>query len=44
MVEDYIEQEMESGQNFKISISIKVQKIISCILYTISRNFYLFVN
>ena len=44
MIEDYMEQEQESGQLFKICLFLKVQKLLATLLYTISSTFYLYVN
>ena len=44
MIEDYIEQELETGQSFKISIFIRISKIIPAILSTISKNFYMYFS
>lgn len=44
MIEDYIEQEIESGQPFKISIFIRISKIIPIILSSISKNFFMYFS
>ena len=42
--EDYIEEEQETGQLFKISLYLKVQKTLSVILATISASFGQYCN
>jgi len=44
MIEDYIENQQDYGQQFTVSIFLKVQKVLTTILYTISKNFYIYVN
>jgi len=44
MVEDYIEQEQETGQSFTVSLHLKVQKVLSVIMYSVSKQFYLHTN
>jgi hypothetical protein len=44
MIEDYIEKEIETGKNFTINVYLKIKKILSIILITISKNFYMFCN
>ena len=41
IIEDYIEHEQETGERFHINLHLQVQKVLSCILYTISKNFHL---
>ena len=44
VIEDYMEEEAETGELFKICLFLKVQKVLATILYTISKTFYLHVN
>ena len=41
LIEDYIEHEQETGERFHINLYLQVYKVLSCILYTISKNFHL---
>jgi hypothetical protein len=44
MIEDYIENENETGERFKISLFLKVHKVLATILSTISKSFFLYAN
>lgn len=44
MIEDYQEQEQETGEALKISVHLQMQKLISIVLMTISKNFYKFYS
>lgn len=44
MIEDYIETENETGERFKISLFLKVHKVLATILSTISKSFFLYAN
>lgn len=38
--EDYIEQEQETGQLFRIGVFVRVQRVLSVLLASISMNFH----
>ena len=43
LTEDYQDYEADSGKKFRLSVIVKVQKMLSVILYAISSNFYKYV-
>jgi hypothetical protein len=44
MIEDVIEHEQETGETFEVNVFIKIHKVLSVILSTISKSFYMYIN
>jgi hypothetical protein len=42
MIEDYIEQEQETGKRFSLKLYLKVNKLLAVILQTICQNFWMY--
>jgi hypothetical protein len=44
MIEDVIEHEQETGESFQVQVFLKIHKVLSVILSTISKSFYMYIN
>lgn len=44
MIEDVMEQEQETGEKFQVQVFLKIHKVLSVILSTISKSFYMYTN
>lgn len=44
MIEDVIEHEQETGETFEVQVFLKIHKLLSVILATISKSFYMYIN